>query len=124
MEKKFEFALKNKFRFNFRGIISTEDLFDLNIKELDFIYKGLMNEKKQYETESLIEKKTENEVLETKIEIVKYIFNLKVEAAEAAEKRRENAAKKQKIMEILSRKQDAELEGKSTEELQKLLADL
>ena len=124
MEKKFEFASRNKLRFNYRGLIAVEDLWDLGVRELDHIYKGLMSEKKETETESLIEKQTENTTLETKIELVKYVFNTKVEEAEAMTKKAENAAKKQKILAILARKQDAELENKSAEELEKLIAEL
>ena len=62
--------------------------------------------------------------IEIKIEIVKHLFGVKVEEAKAAEQRAENAAKKQKILAILARKQDAELENKSAEELEKLIADL
>lgn len=124
MENIFEFALRNKLRFNYRGLITVEDLWDLGTQGLDYIYKGLMSEKRQTETESLIEKKTENTMLEAKIEIVKYIFNQKVEELKAAEKKAENAEKKQKILAILARKQDAELEEKSAEELKSLLEDL
>lgn len=124
MEKMFEFAAKNKIRFSYRGLMTTEDLFDLNLRDLDYIYKCLMEEKKTSEVESLIEKKTENTVLECKIELVKYVFNQKVEEKKAAEAKAENAAKKQKILEILEKKQDAELEGKSADELKKLLEDL
>ena len=124
MEKKFEFASRNKLRFNYRGSITVEDLWDLGVRELDHIYKGLMLEKKETETESLIEKQTANIILETKIELVKYIFNTKVEEAEAMTKKAENAAKKQKILAILARKQDAELENKFAEELEKLIAKL
>jgi len=124
MEKMFEFAAKNKIRFSYRGQMTTEDLFDLNLRDLDYIYKCLMEEKKTSEVESLIEKKTENTVLECKIELVRYVFNQKVEEKKAAEAKAENAAKKQKILEILEKKQDAELEGKSADELKKLLEDL
>lgn len=124
MEKMFEFAAKNKIRFSYRGLMTTEDLFDLNLRDLDYIYKCLMEEKKASETESLIEKKTENTVLECKIELVKYVFNQKVEEKKVAEAKAEIAARKQKILEILEKKQDAELEGKSADELKKLLEDL
>ena len=124
MEKKFEFASRNKLRFNYRGLITVEDLWDHNVRELDHIYKGLMSEKKETETDSLIEKQSENTILETEIELVKYVFNTKVEEAEAMTKKAENAAKKQKILAILARKQDAELENKSAEELEALIKDL
>lgn len=124
MEKLFESATRNKIRFGYRGMISTEDLWDLGVEELDGIYKNLMAEKKDSETESLLSEKRANPILETKIEIVKHIFCVKIEEAKAAEQRAENAAKKQKILAILARKQDAELENKSAEELEALIADL
>ena len=124
MEKIFETASKMKVRFNYRGVITTEDLWDLDVKALDYIYKQLMVAKKESETESLLEEKKTNPILEVQIEIVKYIFDVKVEERKAAELRDENAAKKQKILAILARKQDAELENKSAEELEKLIAEL
>lgn len=124
MEKLFETAIRNKYRFFYRGMITYEDLWDLDVKALDAIYKTLMSEKKNSETESLISQTVENTELNNKIEIVKYVFNVKVEEAKAAEQKAENAAKKQKILAILARKQDAELENKSTEELEKLIAGL
>ena len=124
MEKLFETASRMKIRFNYRGVITTEDLWDLDVKALDYIYKQLMVAKKESETESLLEEKKTNPILEVQIEIVKHIFEVKVEERKAAELRAENAAKKQKILAILARKQDAELENKSTEELEKLIAEL
>ncbi len=124
MEKLFETASKMKVRFNYRGVIATEDLWDLDVKALDYIYKQLMVAKKESETESLLEEKKTNPILEIQIEIVKHIFNVKVEERKVAELKAENDAKKQKILAILARKQDAELESKSTEELEELIKGL
>ena len=124
MQKLFETASKMKVRFNYRGVITTEDLWDLDVRALDYIYKQLMVAKKESETESLLEEKKTNPILEVQIEIVKHIFNVKVEERKAAELQAENAAKKQKILAILARKQDAELENKSAEELEELIKDL
>ena len=124
MEKLFETASKMKVRFNYRGVITTEDLWDLDVRALDYIYKQLMVAKKESETESLLEEKKTNPILEVQIGIVKHIFNVKVEERKAAELQAENAAKKQKILSILARKQDAELENKSAEELEALIKDL
>ena len=124
MEKLFETAIRNKYRFFYRGVITYEDLWDLDVKALDAIYKALMLEKKNSETESLIAQTVENTNLNNKIEIVKYVFNSKVAEAKAAEQKAENAAKKQKILAILARKQDAELENKSIEELEALIKGL
>ena len=41
--------------------------------------------KKESETESLLEEKKTNPILEVQIEIVKHIFNVKVEERKAAE---------------------------------------
>lgn len=124
MEKLFETASKMKVRFNYRGVITTEDLWDLDVRALDYIYKQLIVAKKESETESLLEEKKTNPILEVQIEIVKHIFNVKVEERKAAELQAENAAKKQKILSILARKQDAELENKSAEELEELIKGL
>ena len=124
MEKLFEKASQMKVRFNYRGVITTEDLWDLDVKALDYIYKQLMVAKKESETESLLEEKKTNPILEVQIEIVKHIFSVKVEERKAAELKAENDAKKQKILAILARKQDAELENKSTEELEELIKGL
>lgn len=126
MEKNiFEIATRNKIRFEFRGLISVEELFDLQLEELDSIFKKLSKEKKESSEESLLDTKTtENSLLETKIEIIKYIVNDKLERAERNVKAFEKAEKKQKIMSILSRKKDSELEEKSTEDLEEMLNSL
>jgi len=74
----FEVAVKSKFRFEFKGLISVEDLFDLNVRDLDSVFKTLNSQLKQVKEESLLEIKTkQDEELDIKIEIVKYIFEVK-----------------------------------------------
>lgn len=125
MEKMFEYATRNKVRFPFKGLISVEDLWDLSLTELDSIYKTLNKKVKQANEESLLNTKSqEDKVFDNQIEIIKYIVNVKQEDAarnmEAAERR----AKKQKILEILAAKENASLQDKSPEELQKMLGEL
>lgn len=43
----FEIALINKFRFPFKGLIATEDLFDLSVEDLDSIFKKLNSQIKK-----------------------------------------------------------------------------
>jgi len=121
----FEVANSKKFRFNFKGLISTEDLFDLSVKDLDSIFKTLNSQLKQTREESLLEvKSTEDQILDIKINIVKHIFNLKQEEETKRIKAKENKEKKQKLMEILANKEDQDLLNKSKEDIQKMLNEL
>lgn len=124
-ENIFEFAVRNKLRFPFKGLISVEDLWDLSLVNLDTIFKTLNSQVKQSKEESLLSKKTkEDEILETQIEIVKHIVSVKQEEQTAREKAMENREKKQKIMSVIAMKKDEELKNSSIEELNKMLEEL
>ncbi|MFC8685973.1 hypothetical protein [Brevibacillus porteri] len=121
----FEYATKNKLRFPFKGIIATEDLYDLNLESLDSIFKALNSQLKQVKEESLLNTKTkEDKELDVKIEIVKYIVNVKLEERDMKIKAKEQKEKKQKILEILSHKQNEALQSKSIDELKEMLKEL
>jgi len=112
-------------RFPFRGIISVEDVWDLNVKDLDSIFKTLNSQLKQVKEESLLETRTkEDQELDMKIEIIKYIVKVKLEEENIRLKAKEQKEKKQKIMEILSTKQDQDLQNKTVEELTNMLNEL
>lgn len=124
MENIFEIANEKKYRFPFRGLVTTEDLFDLDKKQLNSIYQ-LLDESIKTTEVTLLNTKTDKEKdLQTKIEIVKYIFNKKVEEENTILRERAIANKKQKIMEIISKKQDQSLENASEEDLKKMLNEL
>lgn len=115
----FKFALKRALRFNYKGVITTEDLFNLTPTELDTIYKSLKKQQKANGEESLIETKTyEDTVLEVKLAIVKEIFEDKMAAIEKAKRAAEKKAQKQKILDIMSQKENENLQSKSLAELQ------
>lgn len=123
--KIFETAVRNKFRFPCKGFISTEDLWDLSVQQLDSIFKTLKSQEKKAQEESLLEVRTpEDEVLMAKIEIVKHIVAVKLDEAKQAERAKENRDQKQKILGILAEKQDADLRNKTPEELQAMLNQL
>lgn len=122
MNNIFEFAIRNKLRFPFKGMISTEDLWDLSLESLDSIYKTLNAQKKETQEESLLQKETkENKELTAKIEIVKYVVTTKQEEIDARKQLVAKAAEKQRIMELIDQKKNEELSGKSLEELEELL---
>lgn len=121
----FELATKNKYRFPYKGLISVEDLWDLNRTQLDSIYKALNKEVKQVQEESLMTTKS-NEDAEalTKIEIVKHIFKVKEQEVMDKMVASENAEKKRRILEIIAQKQDTYLQNMSEDELRKMLAEI
>lgn len=121
----FEQATKNKFRFPFRGVISTEDLYDLSLENLDSIYKTLNAKVNQAKEESLLNTKSKEEtVIGIQIEIIKHIVAEKQAEKLAKVKAVENKQKKQKIMAILESKQESDLQNKSAEELTAMLNEL
>lgn len=123
--KLFELATRNKMRFPFRGMISVEDLWDLSLTNLDSVFKTLNAEAKKFEEESLLNTKSkEDEEISNKIDIVKYIVNVKLEEKRAREDARKNAEMKQRLLEIKAKRQDAALENMSDEDLDKMLAKL
>ena len=120
----FEAATRYKYRFPFKGMISVEDLWDLKLQDLDSVFKLLNKEKKQSDEESLLQVKSEaDQELENKIQIVKFIVQVK--QAEAAERlaAKDKKERNQKIMRIIERKQNEALEGKSLEELTAMLEE-
>lgn len=124
-EKMFEIATRSKFRFPYKGQISVEDMWELSLPALDSVFKTLNAQIKQIKEESLLSTKSKaDETLELQIEIVKYIVSVKLAEKEAREKATEKAAQRQRIMEIMAKKQDESLENASMEDLQKMLTEL
>lgn len=118
-------ATRNKFRFPFRGQISVEDLWDLSVENLDSVYKTLNSQVKKAKEESLLNTKSrEDEIIEMQIEIVKYIVCVKQDEAAKKVAAKEKKARKQRILEVLAAKEDADLQNKSPEELQAMLSEL
>ena len=121
----FEYAVRSKIRFPFKGMISAEDLWDLSVENLDSIYKTLNKQVKQSKEESLLNVKTNVDTeLEVQIAIVKHIVSVKLEEQEAREKAAAKKAQKQKIMSIIAAKEDEALQNSSVDDLRKMLAGL
>lgn len=123
METIFMNASRKKYRFNYKGVITTEDLWDLSLRDLDSIYKSLRKQEKvENEEESLLSTRTaaDNELSE-KIAIVKSIVQMKqAEAADAA-MAKEKSDRNQEIMAIISKKKKEALADLSIEELEKMI---
>ena len=121
----FEYATRNKLRFEFKGLISVEDLWDLSLTNLDSIYKTLNKQVKQSEEESLLSTKASVDTeLEVQIAIVKHIVSVKLAEKEASEKAHVKREQKQKIMSIIATKENEVLQNSSIDDLKKMLDEL
>lgn len=126
MEKNlFEIATRNRYRFNYKGVMTVEDLWSLRVEDLDAIFKMLNRQKKTSDEDSLLATKSaEDQDLANKIDIVRYIVSVKL--AEAADRvsAAEKKAQRDKIMEIVAKKKDKALEDMGIEDLMKKLEEL
>jgi hypothetical protein len=121
----FEKAARKKLRFQYRGLQSVEDLWDLKLEELDKIYSGLRAEQKASEDDSLLKKSTRaGRELELKVDIVKYVVVTKQAEADARVQRAAKREKARRVREILAQKKDEALAGMSLEDLEKMAGDL
>ncbi|MBQ4233104.1 MAG: hypothetical protein II699_07470 [Lachnospiraceae bacterium] len=127
MEKNiFEIAVREKYTYNFRGLIKTEDLYDLKLTDLDTIYKGLKSDLAQLGEDSLIDSvDTEaKETINNKIEIVKAVVDYKREVKKNLEEAKTKAETKRRLKDLIAQKKNEELVSKSLAELEAMLASL
>jgi hypothetical protein len=116
----FEQASRLKLRFTMsKGVVSTEDLWDLRIEDLDTIAIALNKQIKDSTEVSFIKKRTvANKTLELAFEVVKSIIETRMAEKEAKQASAERASKKAKLQELIDKKLESAQEGKSIEELQ------
>ena len=126
MEKNlFEIATRSRYRFTYKGVMTVEDLWNLNVEALDAIFKTLNRQKKTADEDSLLTvKSAEDTELANKIELVKYIVSVKLAEADERMNTAEKKAQRDKIMEIVAKKKDKELEDMNVDQLMKKLEEL
>ncbi len=114
-------AARKKFRFETtKGGLNTEDLFDLSLETLDAIAVNLDKKVESGGKKSFIGKRdTSTSENETKLEVVKFVIQTKMEEAETRKTRAEKASQKEFLTSLLEKKRMAQLEGLSVEEIQK-----
>ena len=121
----FEKASRLKLRFDYRGVATVEDLWDIPMVGLNKVFQGLNAELKVSKEESLLETRdTKDKVLELKVEIIKHIASVRQAEKEAIKNASKRKAKKEKLLEIIAKKQDQSLEQMSVEDLTKLVNEL
>lgn len=105
--------------------VDKDALWDLPLIQLDNIAIALNKKLQESKTESFIKTLTKDTTeLELKFNIAKHIIDVKLQEQEDRLLESEKKAKRQKILDLMAKKQDAELEGKSLEELAKELEAL
>ena len=124
MSNLFEIATRKKYRFPYKGIINSEDMWDLSVEELDSIYKALTREVKKNKEESLLAKKSEGEQdIDNMIELVKHIVSVKQQEAADRIIAAQNRERNQEIMGIIKDKEKQKLKDASIEDLYKMLEE-
>lgn len=121
----FEIATRERFRYSsVKGLLTTEQLWELPLTSqidfsLDAVAKEINRKLKAVTEESFVATTShpEKSTLEAKLEIVKHIISVRLAEKEAARNVAAKKAEKEKLLAILDRKQDAELEGMTKEEL-------
>ena len=116
-------ALQKKLRFKTnKGMISTEDLFDLSLQNLDTL--AIMLDKKISEApkKSFIEElPAEENDDELRFSIVKDVINIKLKARKDSIDKAQVNARNKRIAELIAKKEDEALENKSIEELRAMI---
>jgi hypothetical protein len=122
----FEKASKAKLRFSTsRGQLSTEDLWDLSLESLDQIAVAIDKALETAGKKSFIGKRdTTNTTLELQLEILKHIIEVKLAEKDAKAKRVERNAQLAQLKELAASKSNEALQGKSLEEINKMIAEL
>lgn len=115
----FEKASRKKLRFNTNyGVLTVEDLWDLSLEDLDEVAKQLNKKVKESEEESFIKKRSSSNVaLNLMFDIVKHIIEVKLKEKERKESQVAKKAKQEKLLKLMEKKQEQELEEKSMDEL-------
>lgn len=121
----FEYAVANKLRFNYKGSLSVEDLYDLKLTDLNEIYKKLKREARDLTGDSLLDKPTKelNEI-NIKLELVEIIAGRKQEEQNARIRQAANKEMKETINSLIKEKENEKLKSLSIEQLKDLAKSL
>lgn len=124
----FELAARGKIRFasNRFASLTVEDLFDLNLRDLDDIAKGI-NRRINSEKEESFLSENKNPVqkdLQLRLEILKHVINVLETEQKARLEAASKAAKRQKLIDSLAQAEDRENAQKTPDQIRAELAAL
>lgn len=119
----FKYAIKNKLRFNYKGVCTVEDLYDIPLSGLDKMYGELKKQQKSFGEDSLLNKKSsEEKEIGIKIEIIENIVADRLADIDKAKKVQQTRERNRRIAQIIADKEDAALNDMSLEDLKAMLA--
>lgn len=119
----FKKACQQKLRFSTtKGLLSTEQLFDLSLSELDKLAVLLEDSYEESKGKSFLTKRTvKDAAIKLQFDVVLDVLQTKVVEQEAETERRETKEHNQKILALMVEKKDEELKGKSFKQLEAML---
>jgi len=119
----FKLASQQKLRFQTnKGSLSTEQLWDLSVSDLDTLAVSLEEEHKQSGKKSfLITKSVKDKTAKLRFDVVLDVLTTKVEEAQTLAEAQEVKEHNKKIIALISEKKDESLKGKSIRELEGML---
>lgn len=119
----FKLASQQKLRFQTsKGSLSTEQLWDLCIDDLDALAVSLESEHKQSGKKSfLIKTSVKDKTAKLRFDVVLDVLNTKVEEMQEAQEAQEAKEHNKKIITLIAEKRDESLKGKSIAQLEAML---
>lgn len=132
-ESMFELASRTKLRFDTpKGQVSAEDLWDLPLTSesgrpnLDAIAIALSRQLRESAVTVSFVKPAASATTDTqlKFDVVKHVIDVRCKERDEEKAKGDRASKKQQLLDILARKENAELEGKSADELRTMINSL
>lgn len=121
----FEKATRLKLRFKVaNGLISVEDLWDLNLNTLDVLARGINKELQESEVSFIGKRSDKEDKLKLQFDVVKRVIDVKLEEREQAKELRDRVQRKQQLLNVLADKQEESLRNMSKEDILKELESL
>jgi len=121
----FEVAVREQYRFHYKGVQTVEDLWQMGLQDLDSLFKILSKQLKELAEESLLDTPQKaNQELSNKVDIIKYIVKTKNEESLKLQEKQNKRVQCNKILQLLANKQQQTMENKTEEELLEMLEKL
>ena len=118
----YKLATKQRLRFTFKGQLTTEQLWDLSLEDLDALAVSLQAELDESSKKTFLKKtSSKDKTAKLKFDVVLDVLDTKAEEAQLATEAAENKKHNEKILALIAEKQDDSLKGKTVEELEALL---